>query len=415
MSWQERLKTGAYVSPSGERIEFLYEDVSRSFDKKTSAYDFPDASGTFVLDMGTTGRKYPIQAFFAGDDCDILADAFEDALAETGRGRLEHPIYGTVDVVPFGTVTRNDALKTAANQSMVEVTFWETIPLIYPIPQTDPTSEVLDSVKELAGATAEEVAGGVDIFSAEAIVGFKTKVSALLSGVRSVIGRVMEIKAQVLGKVAEVTALIDSIVTATVETAQEIRDTIVNVVTTIQDIAALPSQIIGGIKEKITEYKEMLSAVMEPLFPDDSESDFYGSETFVNTLVGGMIVSIVESEFNTQGDALEAAEDVLEILETVTDWAENTATSVGIVDTGTSYKQLQNSAALTAGYLVEMSFSLKKERKVILTHARSIIDLAAELYGKVDDVLDFFITSNDFSGSEILEIPKGREVLYYVG
>jgi len=70
--------------------------------------------------------------------------------------------------------------------------------------------------------------------------------------------------------------------------------------------------------------------------------------------------------------------------------------------------------ALTAGFLVEISFNLKQERRIILTRNRSIIDLVAELYGTVDDQLDFLISSNDLSGSEILEVPKGREIVYYV-
>ena len=79
-----------------------------------------------------------------------------------------------------------------------------------------------------------------------------------------------------------------------------------------------------------------------------------------------------------------------------------------------AYQQLQEAAALTAGFLVFISFSLKQERRLVLDRARTVIDLAAELYGSVDDPLDFFIASNRLSGSEILELPIGREVVYYV-
>ncbi len=84
------------------------------------------------------------------------------------------------------------------------------------------------------------------------------------------------------------------------------------------------------------------------------------------------------------------------------------------IDTGGAYQQLQDAVALTAGFLVEISFSLKQERVIILDRNRTIIDLAAELYGSIDDQLDFLISSNDLSGSEILELPRGREIVYYV-
>ena len=40
-------------------------------------------------------------------------------------------------------------------------------------------------------------------------------------------------------------------------------------------------------------------------------------------------------------------------------------------------------------------------------------DLDAELYGSVDDRLDFLIESNGLTGSEILELPRGRAIVYY--
>lgn len=414
MAWTDRLKDGAYVAPSGDRIVFLYEDLSRTFDKKTSSYDFPDAQGTYVQDLGATGRKYPLTAIFSGADCDLQADSFEDALREVGRGKLEHPIYGTVDVVPFGTVTRNDALKTEANQSTVEVTFWETIPLIYPLPQTDPASEVLGGVRDLVAALGAEVAGALDIFDPNTVLNFKTRMTALVKGVQGVIGKATEIKALVAGKVTGVLANIDSIVVATLDTAESVRTSIEDTITSVMDLVASPSEVVSSIKDKISDYRSLIDEIIAPLFPDDNQSDFLSAKTMADNLVGALIVNIVESEFDTQGDALEAAEDLLEIFEDVTTWTENTEDTLGMVDTGESYTQIQKSVALTAGYLVQISFTLKKERRVVLTRARSIIDLAAELYGVVDDVLDFFITSNDFSGSEIIEVPKGREVVYYV-
>jgi len=49
-----------------------------------------------------------------------------------------------------------------------------------------------------------------------------------------------------------------------------------------------------------------------------------------------------------------------------------------------------------------------------LSRDRTIIDLVGELYGNIDDELDFFINSNNLSGNEILELPKGKEIVYYV-
>ena len=83
------------------------------------------------------------------------------------------------------------------------------------------------------------------------------------------------------------------------------------------------------------------------------------------------------------------------------------------VDTGATYQPMQNSVALATGFLVENSFSLIEERRLVLGRARTFVDLVAELYGELDSKFDFFITTNQLSGDEIVELPRGREVVYY--
>ncbi len=84
MSWNDRLREAAYTSPDGTRLTFHYENVSRTFDKKTSSFEFPDADGTYIQDTGHSGRRYPMRLFFWGDDYDIDAEAFDALLRERG-------------------------------------------------------------------------------------------------------------------------------------------------------------------------------------------------------------------------------------------------------------------------------------------------------------------------------------------
>lgn len=84
------------------------------------------------------------------------------------------------------------------------------------------------------------------------------------------------------------------------------------------------------------------------------------------------------------------------------------------VDTGEIYQALENSVALAAGFLVESSFTLIEERTLVLGKSRTFVDLVAELYGELDEQFDFFITTNDLSGDELVELPIGKEVLFYI-
>lgn len=87
---------------------------------------------------------------------------------------------------------------------------------------------------------------------------------------------------------------------------------------------------------------------------------------------------------------------------------------MAIVDTGETYQALQESVALSTGFLVALSFTLVQERRFFLKRSRNYVELVAELYGTVDDRLDFFINTNGLSGDEMIELPAGREIVYYV-
>lgn len=389
MAWDDRIKAAAYVAPSGGRIGFAYEDVSRNFDKQTSGFNFPTGFGTYVQDNGTTGRKYPLIAYFSGPDCDEQASAFEDALAESGIGKLEHPIYGTVDVVPYGTVTRRDPLKTAANQSVVEVTFWETLPLVYPAAQNDPASDVL--------AAAFGAGDGLAGMTVSNFQKFKTSMTKLVGTISAVIGGVKELKTTVDSYVRNITGFLDA-------GAAFVADAITSVV----DLISLPSTISTSFKSKLDLYKTIISSA----FGSDSK-DYKASRVVSVAAVIGSVATAVETEFATQTEAIAAANDVLELAAAVEQWSQQQAETDSDSDYEV-YKPLIEAVSLCAGYLVEESFSLKKERKITIDRPRTIIDLCAELYGEIDEKLDFMIASNNLSGSEILELPPGRGILYYV-
>jgi prophage DNA circulation protein len=413
MAWSDRVKEAAYTSPSGERIVFKYENVSKTVEKKTTGFEFPDADGTFVQDLGHSGRRYPLRIFFWGAEYDTEAEAFETALLERGTGLLEHPIYGSITVVPFGAITRRDDLKTAANQAIYEVVFWQTIGLVYPTVQIDPASAVLTAIDEYNDAAADEFWDVINLDTATDEVVFKNQYLALLdtaqSGLQAVADTQDDVRKQFNVIVDSVNLGIDILV----------GDPLTLAFQTTQLIQA-PARALTSIGARLTAYSDLATAVISGEGTTVSgngvrvSNQFHTEDLYASTYVSGAVVSTVNNQFSTKTEALSAAENILAQMDAVTDWRDDSFAELEEIDTGRAYQQLQEAVALTAGFLVQISFSLKQERRVILDRAHTIIDLVAELYGSVDDQLDFFINSNNLSGSEILEIPKGREIVYYV-
>ena len=128
------------------------------------------------------------------------------------------------------------------------------------------------------------------------------------------------------------------------------------------------------------------------------------------------MAAVLANRFETQPQAIEAADMLASLLDTVVNWREDTFNLLdGVTDTGGSYQRIQQAVAVASDYLVEISFTLLQERSITLSRGRTLIDLSSELYGRVDDTtLNFLINTNSLTGSEILEIPRGRVVVYYV-
>jgi prophage DNA circulation protein len=408
MTWTERLREPAYTSPSGRRFLFIYEDVSRSFDKRTSGYDSPDAPGTFVQDLGVSGRRYPLRMIFTGADCDLEADAFFDALAETGQGLLEHPRYGRVDVVPFGTVTQRDDLKTAANQSIIEVTFWATTGTVYPTSQADPRSDVVAAVGAFNDAGAAEFADGVSLDTAVERATFSQRFKATLDGAQSRLQSIADATDSVREQFDAVSDSIDQGLNVLIEQP-------LTLAFQTYRLIQLPGQTAALISDKLDAYRNLATSLISgDGAAVGSRNDLQRRDLYASGAVTGSINSTLNTEFATKADALLAAEEILDQFDQVNAWREASFAALGEVDTGGAYQALQSAVALTAGFMVELSFSLAQERRIVLDCARTIIDVCAELYGEVDERLDFLINSNGLTGSEILELPRGREIVFFL-
>jgi len=436
--WSTRLKKASYKSPSGEEIEYEYENVSVNGRNKTSAFEFADADGTYVQHKGTSSRVFPLRMFFSGNNCDLLADIFEAMIRERGVGKLEHPRYGVIDVVPFGRWRRTDNLVNNANQVIFDVTWFKTIGIIYPTTEGDPQSATLAAIEAFDLASAEQFAGQVDIDSASELAAFKDKYDALVKKASNVL-RVISEKQQKISNqfddvVDSINAGIDVLVADPLTLAFQTKI-----------LLGAPGRALSLIKDRLEAYKNLAGdifsgpdAIATPVFDgpgspgnpgfgpgNDSQSPnaFHLNNLFVTGAVTGQIISVVFNEFENSTDAIEAADEVLDLWDQTTEWqdtnyesiGDTTFSTLGNTDTGEGYQQLQKAVAIITGFLIDVSFTLKQERVYKLDRARTIIDVAAELYQDVGDAtLDAIIENNSLTGDEIIELPKGKEIVYYV-
>jgi prophage DNA circulation protein len=440
MSWQERLREAAYRSPNSTRTVFTFQDVSRVAEKKTSAFDFPDADGTLVQDLGRKGRRYPLRVIFAGDNHDLEADAFEQTLLERGAGVLEHPRYGQVDVVPFGEITQRDDLKTRANQTVLEVVFWATIGTAYPTGQNNGTAEALAAVDEYTAVASGQLEEALQFNTQFEVVTFRDQWDGFLNNVQSELAELAEVQGDIARQFNNINdsinrsidVLIAEPLTLSFQTLALIKvpaRAAVQIEARLSAYGNLALSIMNGISNRIGTGPSGTPQTVQPTNDSRAANELASRELFAQGAIAGSVTatmtavqsSVEDGGYSTQPQAIMAAELLLEQFEQVTDWVDQNycdldgtgIEALSVVDTGAGYQQLYKSVSLAAGVLVQLAFNLRQERRITLDRARSLYDFVGEYYGDIDANLDFFINSNDLTGSEILELPKGRTVVVY--
>ena len=416
--YQQRLREGAFTSPSGLRSVFQYAAVRRRTPKRASVYQFADVEGQYIQQHGVGGRVYPLTCYFTGDDHDLLATSFELSCHEDGVGRLEHPLYGVFDVVCTGEVDRRNDLVTAANQSVVEVTFETSLASVYPSLEGLGVNELLQSVDGFNVAAAEQFRVSGQLSSALAQAEIKGTVRALLGDISASLAKAANATTESRRAFdAQQRALnegLDVLVGQPLELARQITNLIQTpsrtfgaLVARLEGYAALAQRILG-------RSVELSSAGTGPDEVTRAANDFWAADLVATSAMSGALLASANASYRAKPDALAAAAALQSQLDVTLAWRETQIASLATIDVGDAHQAIQAAGAAGVGYLVQQAHSLKPERRVTLDRARTFVDLCFELYGAVDDAsLQFFIDSNALTGSEILEIPRGRSVVYY--
>jgi hypothetical protein len=420
-TWQDRLREAAYTSPSGTRIKLVYEDVSRSVEARGTVWEFAGVDGAYVQQTGHGARAYPLRVFFTGANHDRVADAFLAALLEPGSGRLEHPRYGPVSVRPLGTITQRDDLKTGANQTIFDVPFLTSLEGVYPSSDGDAENEILAALGNFDVELAQRFEESASLAAqasranlASTIRGFLRDTSAAL---QTAADAVASVRREFADAVSIVNYGIDVFIGQPLLLARQ-----------VSDLIKAPARALAGIESRLEGYAALaasifgssagspastIAAAAVPSSLTKAANDFQASNLFAMNAVAGMVLSTLEHEFRTRPEALGAAARILGQFDELVAWRDAGFAALTQVDSGGAYQALHQAVALTVGRLVEASFTLVPERRIVIDRPRTIIDLAAELYGSVDDRLNLLISSNDLTGSEILELPRGSTIVYY--
>jgi hypothetical protein len=213
-------------------------------------------------------------------------------------------------------------------------------------------------------------------------------------------------QAEINKAISDVTNNIDTLISAPQE-----------LFTSIANLATLPAKIVTNVAGKIDAYRAQIVATAESI-PASYAQAVAAIESLYYAFAGASVASTIGTiETRTELSRILTAMD--EIQSTVKTFTEASESAVpGFYASPETLAALVEASSQARASLMERAYSLKAERRYTPSTERTPIDLLAELFGNdtqdIDTMLDDFIRINKLQGYEIMIIPPGREVVYYV-
>ena len=432
-AWIGRLQEAKY-SAGGFEVKFLYLDLTSYFGVKTAVFNNVDSDGVYVQHNGTGVNRFPCLMVFSGSDNDDEAKTALSALTYRGDGQLNHPVFGPITVVPTGEIEQVNAFVTAANQTSIIVELIETTGLL--VGKEEPFGSVLDSFLENAAKSFDDIVITVDV----------PEEIALAQKVKAGIAKVKDINDRLSNAVAATQAAVDD----TFDSINSAIDTLVKdplmLARQVQRLVLTPGRELGLIRSKLEAYANLAADIFGT---DDSA----GGNTYDNTarnnfavdnlIAGAAVAALSQVGVNStvpasrQPDAdpasanqanpgnlfgevprkelIKNAEQVSETQDAYIAWADEQADALDISNNSGDWQDLAAVTSLSVSAIITKAKEARTELKIVTTYERSAQAWCYELYGSIkNDALWFFQRTNDLGGDEILVIPEGRELVYYV-
>lgn len=412
-------KKGKYKSPSGKISTFDFEDVESHIATKAAVFESVGGNGTYVQPNGITSGRFPMNCLFHGPKHKELADYFTGSCLETtGPGMLTHPSYSRdIFVVPVGEIARIDNFVTAANQTIISISFYETTGL--QIGAKKGLQQLFDSFSELA---AVDFAASIQLKKPGELSAFKSRLRAIMKTITTAMkkasGAVAKVNQGIEDAGDSINRGMDIMVGQPLALARQ-----------CQMMIGEPRRQNVLVTGKFDAYKNLAKdifnrTIAEPMrYSNDIANQFHMNRLITKSIVANSAMLYTNtSELKKRKEFLDTADAIKTLKSDLQEWNDANYAVLGgeyltteATDMGGGDEELQDLVSAISGQLVAQSFSGLTEIKKELESDRTPLDLCFELYGTTEwSIFDQFVESNNLIGDEYFLIPKGRIIAQYV-
>lgn len=420
MSWIDRLNNIVLTVTTGEGSTFtpLFKNASRSRNMNASKFNFNNVQGSLVKRGEAESMAYPFEFHFTGEDHIDESERFNQASLDNRPWRLTHPNYGDVVVQPI-TLNFND---NNQNDTVVTGELFETIEDSFADSDIDVREDVLKAVENSIDAQ-------VEAFNIE-------QPSAVLVNTST---EVVENNAE-LNKARAITdidlATVQNASNAAINSINNLTNDPVTFMRRTAELARTPSKFYSRIQDRITVLNEAYTELKTSIGLNSSNQEKLLFETTGGVIVSAIAeASIIETQeiadeqfiedntivdYQTRSDVIAVIDAIKQILQ---DYLDTLGTLQSEIDaTPDSYTPQQNSInnAKTAvnkatGQLLQIAIQTRQERRYTVPQEVALLILVHRLLGTYDSAtVESFAENNQINLDEWLQIPQGRELIYYI-
>lgn len=411
----------SYTSDTGATISnFAYRDVSKSKEKLSSTYEFANTNQTYVQTLGSTMLRLPIEMIFIGDNYIADAEAAFNVLDSSDYGTLQHPAYGEIDVAIVGEIKKEDRILTGIGSSIITVTFYQSIKTAYPATSLDARGNILSKITEANEAAATQASQAINIADAVDEANWKTDILNGIKATKNTVAGIVDTTQAISSEINAIQRSVESNINGIAGGAVDVVGNLLTIGKQIQIFTQLPARLDVSIVDRANAFIDGLSGLLgldskKDLVNNTNKNKFANADLQATATIAGLAeATITNTEFTTQAQAIEYVDVLLNQTEQYIAWRESQYTGLELVDDDfSSYQQIQELVNLTAGYLLQLSFTLQQQKTFTCDKDYALPVIANKLYGSID-FEQRIIADNNLEGDELFFVSKGKQIIYYV-
>lgn len=400
MSWKDKIDNEKLRITTGEGSVFepLWMNAQRELSFNVSEFEFPDVDGTLVARTTSKGKRYPLQIFFQGEDNIEQTDRFLEAAKDRRVWTLSHPLYGEKIVQPLSIQVNEQSFNVSQIQIQVVETITEDFPKTTQVPEDKIPNDV-DATNELI---AEGFAANADLNISDQN-SLKDTVNALFTQATGFINN------DYFNAFNEAQSAINE---ATQKPLDAMRAT--------QRVILAPVLFTENVRQRMMLLREQFNTLRLNLGFLNSRGKKFSFAANAATTLSAMALSTTGVYANRREAvmAIEVLRDTFRQYLTDLDTLQNTdaASQSYFVPDFVSLNQLSELIGYTVSNVLSILSQQRQERIVEIDKDSNVIELCHRFIGLdlEDNNLSEFMELNDIGISELLQLRKGRQIVYFV-